>query len=532
MAVFSFTSVFFAFCWLISQVGGSAICNFTASSLSFDSDTTVLSTTFYSNGSTIPLPGTVASCAINSTIATGDLCRITLNVQTSCMSSIFLEAWLPTNWNGRFLASGTGGIGGCVDYTVLQSGVQQGFATLGQNAGHNGSTGFDFFLNNRESLIDFGYRSTHIEAVTGRQLVEQYYGKPATKNYYMGCSTGGRQAFKTAMMYPEDFDGMLAGSPGVDWLRVVSSKGILAGRIGWPDVSSPAYLSDDQWTAIVAEQIKQCDGLDGVIDGILDDPTKCGFNPETCACGTGVLNNSVCLNPYQVNSVRQAYLPIADTKGDIVYPAWDYGVATDVFSKYPTSYAILSDYFRGAIYNNSDWNSSDFTAADMDFAVKVNPGSVNTGESDLSAFFARGGKLMAYHGRNDNSVTSRNSENYFNDVQRTLNLTITQIHSFYRLFFIPGMHHCTGGPGAWDIGQNGPVPTDMLTVQDNALMSLVEWVESGVEPESLVGTKYTDDNHSMPVLAQRAHCVYPNVSVWDGIGDTKVASSWNCRLPS
>lgn len=183
----------FVLCWLICQAAGYSACNTTAPTLAFGSDTTVLSTAFYPNGSTIELPSTVASCVINSTTATGDLCRITLSVQTSCMSSIFLEAWLPTNWNGRFLASGTGGIGGCIDYNVLQSGVQQGFATLGQNAGHNGSSGFDFFLNNRESLIDFGYRSTHVEAVVGKQLVEQYYGKPASKNYYMGCSTGGRQ---------------------------------------------------------------------------------------------------------------------------------------------------------------------------------------------------------------------------------------------------------------------------------------------------------------------------------------------------
>ncbi|KAF8852575.1 tannase and feruloyl esterase [Acephala macrosclerotiorum] len=496
------------------------------SNLAFDPDTTILSTNFYPNGSTIELPGTVASCAINSTTATSDLCRITLSVQTSCMSSIFLEAWLPTNWNGRFLASGTGGIGGCVDYNVLQSGVQQGFATLGQNAGHNGSSGYDFFLNNRESLIDFGYRSTHIEAVVGKQLVEQYYGRAASKNYYMGCSTGGRQGFKTAMTYPEDFDGVLVGAAGVDWLRVVSSKGILANRIGWPDITGPAYLRNEQWTAVVAEQIKQCDGLDGVIDGILDDPTK-------------FLNDSVCLNPYQVNSVRKAYPPIADTKGEIVYPAWDYGAATDVFSRYPTAYTILilmkQDYFRGAIYNNSEWNSTDFTAEDMDFALKVNPGSVNTGGSDLSAFYSRGGKIIAYHGRNDNtskSVTSRNSENYFNLVQRTLNLTLTQMHTFYRLFFIPGMHHCIGGPGAWDIGQNGPVPVGMLTKETNALMSLVGWVEEDEVPDRLVGAKYMDDDHTLSVEAQRAHCVYPNISVWNRTGNTKVASSWNCQLPS
>jgi feruloyl esterase len=194
-----FLSVLAALCWLTSQVASYSACNITSSSLSFDPDTTVLSTTFHSNGSTILLPGTIASCDINSTQATGDLCRITLSVRTSCISSIFLEAWLPSNWNGRFLASGTGGIGGCVDYDVLQSGVQQGFATLGQNAGHNGSSGFDFFLNNRESLIDFGYRSTHIEATTGKQLVEQYYGKAATNNYYMGCSTGTSIIFSSAL---------------------------------------------------------------------------------------------------------------------------------------------------------------------------------------------------------------------------------------------------------------------------------------------------------------------------------------------
>lgn len=193
---------------------------------------------------------------------------------------------------------------------------------------------------------------------------------------------------------------------------------------------------------------------------------------------------------------------------------------------------MKQDYFRGAIYNNSEWNSTDFTAEDMDFALKVNPGSVNTGGSDLSAFYSRGGKIIAYHGRNDNSVTSRNSENYFNLVQRTLNLTLTQMHTFYRLFFIPGMHHCIGGPGAWDIGQNGPVPVGMLTKETNALMSLVGWVEEDEVPDRLVGAKYMDDDHTLSVEAQRAHCVYPNISVWNRTGNTKVASSWNCQLPS
>ena len=141
----------------------------------------------------------------------------------------------------------------------------------------------------------------------------------------------------------------------------------------------------------------------------------------------------------------------------------------------------------------------------MDLAVRINPGGVNTAHTDMSAFRAKGGKLLVYHGRNDEAVTSATSRNFFQSVQATLNLNLQQIHGFYRIFYIPGMHHCKTGPGAWNIGQAGAGRIDMKMAdpRHNALMALVEWTEKGAPPVELVGTKYMGDNVSMPIIAQR-----------------------------
>lgn len=245
-----------------------------------------------------------------------------------------IEAWLPDAeaWNGRLLATGTGGEGGCIDYATVQNGAQLGFASFGTNAGHDGSEGYEFFLGKPEVINDFGYRAVHVEAQVGKEVVEQYYGRKPEKSYYQGCSTGGRQGLQSAQLYPGDFDGIIAGAPGINWLRIVASKGILARRIGWPYIHSAAYVRPEQWAAIVEKQVEDFDPLDGVVDGIIDDPTLYSFDPEILACGTGLLNDSLCLSAAQVQSVRAAYLPIADSTGQIVYPAFGLGADTSVFS--------------------------------------------------------------------------------------------------------------------------------------------------------------------------------------------------------
>lgn len=516
---------------------GSNACQRLSSSLQ-SSNTTVVLTEAHQQGTSIPLVGQVESCGGPDELAniTANLCRIVVDVSTSPSSRVQVEAWLPEQWNGRLLATGGGGIGGCIDYTTMQNGASLGFASFGTNGGHNGSVGFDFFLNQPEVIKDFGYRAIHVEAETGKEIVNAYYGQQQKHSYYAGCSTGGRQAFQAALLYPNDFDGVLAGSPGVDWLRIVSSKGVLARRIGWPDIHSDRYVSDQQFQAIAEAQIRLLDPLDGVTNGIIDDPTMYRFDPEILACGAGVLNDSVCLRPAQIDSVRSAYEPLADSSGNIVYPSFELGSNTDVFSQNINSttgepdlgYTILEDFFRGAVYNTTSWTPFNFSVADMDFATQVNPGLVNTDETDLSAFRAKGGKVIAYHGRNDETVTSALSARYFSGVQGTLNASLAEMHQFYRLFYIPGMHHCAGGSGAWNIGQTWPLASGLRDPEHNLLLALVDWVEEGRKPDSVIGTKFENDVESDGVEAQRRLCLYPQKSVFDVNGDWKKESSWQC----
>lgn len=530
---------------------GAAACQSLATSLNSLPGVSVLNTTHLTNGTSIDLSGLVPSCAnapsYNLAKATTNLCRAVFNVTTSPTSTARLEAWLPDEWNGRFLATGNGGTGGCIDYGNLQYGASFGFATFGTNGGHDGQAGYDFFLNKPENINDFGYRAIHVEAETGKQVVAQYYGRNASYNYYSGCSTGGRQGFEEAILYPEDFDGILMGAVAVDWLRIVASKAILAHRLGWPILDSPSYVSAAQWAAIVAAQVKLLDPLDGVTDGIIDNPTLHNFDPSILACGTGVLNSTVCLTAAQVNTVREIYQPLANTSGHIVYPSFDLGVDTGVFSANTRvvngttipklNYGLVDDFWIGAVYNDTSFSSLKFTPADMDFATNLNPGGINIAGGvthDVSKYRARGGKLLAYHGRSDQTVTSPLASRTFQKTAEQLDLTLEEMHKFYRLFYVPGMGHCAGGLGQWAIGQpmmDRPTGAQFNNSQHNILLAMIEWVENDRAPVSLIGTKFKDDKLQNGIVeSQRTHCVYPNASRWDGEGDTKKAESWNCQL--
>ncbi|KAF5586343.1 feruloyl esterase B-2 [Fusarium pseudocircinatum] len=482
---------------------------------------TIASVQHHSVGDVIPLPNTVASCEGPNFKAniTSDLCRIVINVLTSDTSSVRIEAWLPDNWNKRLLATGTGGIGGCIDFPSVQNGAQLGFASFGTNTGHDGEQGFDFFLNKPEVINDFGYRGIHIEAVVAKQIVEQYYGETAPKSYYQGCSTGGRRGLQNAQLYPDDFDGILAGAPGINWLHIVASKGILARRIGWPDLTSEAYVRPEQWKAIVAKQIELLDHLDGVEDGIIDNPAAHAFDPMIMACGTGILNSSLY------------------SEGNTVYPGFALGADTSVFSANQVNgtaelnYKVLQDFWRGAVYNDSSWTPHNFTVKDMDFAIKLNPGDVNAAEGGLQKFYAKGGKIISYHGQADQTITPKLPAEYYAKVRANLNATLEDMHSFYRLFFVPGMYHCSGGPGAFDIGQVYPLKKDRLTAKESVLLALTKWVEEGQEPETIVGAKFGSSEAPSKATAQRKYCPYPYESKWDGSGNTTKADSWHCKLP-
>jgi len=476
-------------------------------------------------------------CASYSTtaLATKDICRVVVNVTDTPGSSIRMDAWLPADWNGRFLATGDGGIGGCIDYLGLQTGVQLGFATIGTNAGHDGETGYDFFLNNPAAVADWGYRAIHVEAEFGKQLLERFYGRQPDTSYYHGCSTGGRQGLQNAQLFPDDFDGVLAGAPAVDWLRIVASKPILARRTGWPDLESSSYVRPEQWRAIVKHQIALFDPIDGVTDGVIDDPLLFRYDPTLAACGfSSTFNSSLCLTPDQVASVRAVYEPLVNGSGAIVYPSFAVGADTSVFSANQVggtaqlSYRVADDYWRGAVYNDSTWNTLNFTIADMDFAVELNPGGIAFAESNYTETHAKGVKIMAYHGMADQTVTPALSAEWFSKVQASTGLGSEAMNDFYRLFFLPGMGHCAGGSGATDVGQRFPLDPSRIDAEHNILLALVDWVEKGKAPDALIGGRYTAGNATQPLLADRKHCPYPQKSKWNGMSNVNISTSWDC----
>ncbi|KAI1846247.1 hypothetical protein JX266_007772 [Neoarthrinium moseri] len=479
-------------------------------------NTTIAYVSYHKAGEVIDLPGTSDTCYGFTTNITANLCRVVLDTATSDSSSVHFEAWLPDDWNGRFVGTGGGGLGGCIDYGSVGNAARLGFAAFGTNSGHNGSSGIDYFLNQPEVIKDFGYRANHVQAQVGKELSKQYYGKPTEYNYYIGCSTAGRQGLSSATLYPDDYDGMLLGAPGVEWIRIVTQWYLIAERYGWPDVNTSAYVTYQQFEAIAAKTIEILDGEDGVVDGMIDNPTHLKLDPQIFSCGAGFLNDSVCLqNGEQVNTVRLAYQPMVDLSGHFVYPSFTLGADPRTFANntingtggFGSTFPQVRDYFRGIVYNDSNWSDLNLSIADVEYASSLDVGLTNTpiSKAHLGEFKEAGGKIISYHGRWDPTVPSELTEWYYSGAQANMNASLDDMHDFYRIFFIPGMSHCSTGPGAWDIGQGSPLDPDMLDAEHNAYLALVNWVEQGQAPDLLVGTKYeNDDVASRNILAQRS----------------------------
>ncbi|KAF8211988.1 tannase and feruloyl esterase [Mycena galopus ATCC 62051] len=470
-------------------------------------NTTILDVAYVLGGTTLETQGPCVDNAHTSV----PLCRVQFSTQTSPTSAIRAEAWLPdpSEWHGRFLGLGNGGLGGCIFYNDLEYGSRMHFATVGSNNGHDGYTGLPF-LGNDEVLHDFASRSIHTEAVIGKQIVETYYGKPHSKAYYLGCSTGGRQGTYSALNYPEDFDGILAGAPATDFNRLVHWIGMTTRAIGAPDpASSPAFIPPELWELVAVEVLAQCDGLDGVRDGIITEPDACDFRPEALLCnGT---STEKCLAAPQVEALRKIYSPLYDN-GELWYPRSDpgsEGIATGR-TMYSGDFSDLTaEWLKYAVLNVTDFDFNKYGPAEGRLMDAINPGGIATFDGNMSAFRDRGGKFLTYHGRADVIIPSGNSKRVYDLVAHTLNTPSRPIDAFYRLFLIPGMGHCFGGPGATAFGQLGGANVRNES-SHNALLALVDWVESGggTRPETITGT--AEDG------AERVHCRYPMRSVWDG----------------
>ncbi|KAJ8080048.1 hypothetical protein PM082_016875 [Marasmius tenuissimus] len=501
------------------------------SNTQFSNKVTLYHASIVPAGFTLQFPDTDDTCQPTPQLVSTDLCRITIQVETSNDSSINMEAWLPRNWTGRFLSLGNGGLAGCIQYNNLAYTTSLGFAAVGANNGHNGTSGAAF-ENHPEVLADFVYRSVHTNVVIGKEITEAFYGQRHKKSYYLGCSTGGRQGIKSVEDFPEDFDGVVAGAPAINWNNLIAWAGHLYSEIT-KDANSSSFIPTDYWSGLIHNDIiSQCDGIDGVRDGIIEDPNRCHYDPSALLCAENSTNGT-CLTVTQVETVRKVYSPFLGSDGRELFPAPQPGGEADpdfllAISGYPSPFT--SEWFKYAVYNNASYDPTTLTMEDYEYAIRLNPFDVATFEGDLDAFRQRGGKVLTYHGQADGLISPKISERYYERVQEISGSASGELDEYFRFFRIPGMEHCAGGPGAWQVGQSG-VSVASLDADKNVLMAMVKWVEMGEAPETLEGVKYVGDDKEKGEAFRRRHCRYPLRSTYDGVGDASKLESWRCEMP-
>ncbi|KAJ4483742.1 ferulic acid esterase [Lentinula aciculospora] len=480
-------------------------------------------TQYVPGGTNLSFPENHFTCGISYHVVSSDICRVAMAVPTSESSEISLEAWFPLNYSGRFLSTANRGLSGCIVYNELEYATSLGFAAIGANNGHNGTSGSAFF-NNPNAIADYAYRSVHTGVVVGKELAKQFYGFPFSKSYFLGCSSGGRQGFKAAQDFPEDFDGIIAGAPALALTRVISWGGALYKATG--DPASENFVTPELWAAVYDEVLRQCDALDGAIDGLLEDPGMCQFTPETLICSRG--QTSDCLTGKQAETVRSIFSPFYGLDGELLYPRMQPGINTKKqvpFYFQGVPWDLTEDWFKYVVYNDTTWDGRNFSVADAMISASQNPFNVDTWKGDLSTFANNGGKLLTYHGLQDFVVSPDISQLYYAHVSRTMNMPPRELDNFYRLFYVSGMDHCRDGDGASAIGQDvgssaGRDPND------NALMAMVRWVEEGIPPKVLRGAKLSADGSQVEYW--RAHCKWPLKNRYIGPGSITDERAWQC----
>ena len=450
-----------------------------------------------------------------------------------------LQLPLPGNWNGRFLNWGDGGKDGDLDYADHR--LAQGYAVANSNTGHdNGAEpGASFGYNNRQAEIDFGYRAIHLTVTAAKTAIGRYYGRPAEYAYHEGCSTGGRQGLMEAQRYPSDFDGIVAGAPvshyqennaSTVWFVQQVYADNLSGNLAYDNDGDGVPESRAKFTMLADAVLAQCDAIDGIKDGIIDDPLKCAFDPrkdlEPLMCANDV-NGPECFTTRQVDVIAAIYSGPYAPSGERIYKGKAFGselvwdVSPDADNGMRPS-AVSIDHINYLFYEQDPG----VTMADpYDLSAeprKVGPApeyawwefDINDLQSDKSDFmraitdatdpdlrrfiFDNGGKLILYHGWSDPGPSPEVTVDYYNEVVReTFGRNIVGARDYARLFMIPGMYHCRGGPGLseWD-----------------RLAPMVDWVENGRAPDHLIGQHRANG----VVDNERRICAFPQEAVYSG----------------
>jgi feruloyl esterase len=427
-------------------------------------------------------------------------CRVQMTLTPTADSLINMELWLPIqNWNGKFMGVGNGGFAGSIQgrTSEMPQALRLGYATAGTDTGHQ-EQGGDWAIGHPEKMIDFAYRSTHEMTLKAKQIVKTFYDQNASYSYFKGCSTGGRMALMEAQRYPDDYDGIIAGSLANRHIHMWT-----AGVARSIELSRhPEGSLTDEKAALVNQLV--ADTCDTLKEGFLNNPRQCRVDFSKLACTAGK-DDATCLTAAQLKTVNTFYGGVKNSKGELIFSGQALGNPIAALRGTNRSPGGTFDIVRIAFNDpNLEWQKFDL---DRDLPIIDKAiGYVDSVNPDLSAFKKRGGKLLLTHGWADTGITPETTIWYYDSVLQKMGKDQSD---WTRLFMAPGMGHCGGGPGVNTFDSIG---------------TLEKWVEKGLAPDHMLGTGA--EGFTRPL------CPYPQFASYKGTGDLKDAANWACKAPA
>jgi len=463
-------------------------------------------------------------------------CRVSAESHPSADSKIPIEVWLPLEgFSGRFQGVGNGGFAGSFSYRDMANAILHGDSTAGTDTGHTGN-GLDarWALGHPEKIIDFGYRAVHETALTGQAVTQAFYGRAAAHRYFASCSDGGREALMEAQRFPTDYDGILAGAPAFNWTDLLADFLYTVQTLQRDPAS---YIPPAKLPAIGKAVLAKCAKDPGA--EFLDDPSQCRFDPSTLLCSAADSND--CLTAPQVATLKGLYAGPNLKDGKTPSHGWMPGAEIGqngwggwITGPAPGKSAIW--LFSTGYLDNMVYSKADLDVLKLDLHEALHKAQSTTGDMldavnpDLSAFSKHGGKLILYHGWNDAAIPALDTVDYYHKVVDTAGKASAA--GFVRLFLVPGMQHCGGGPGATAFGQGGPLDDLAQNDPEHSIHRAIEtWVETGKAPERVTAANVDMKDGKLSTGFTRPICAYPRAAMYSGAGDRTSAASYHCAAP-
>jgi hypothetical protein len=468
----------------------------------------------------VKITESVAAAAPSFGVIRAAHCRVSGVIDTETR----FTALLPDQWNHGFFEGGGGGFAGAVD-NQAQASVNAGYATIGTDSGHQGSAlEASWALTNKDRLISYAYQAIHRTAEVGKAITKAYYGADPQHSYFYGCSNGGRQALMEVQRFPSDFDGVVSCAPALDYTNIAASYlRNMQALFPNPKALTESAVSLDNLKLLDSKVLEACDAKDGVKDGVVDDPRECKFKVADLPACVDDKPAATCLTKAQRAAIDKIYSPTM-SKGVQIYPgqpfgaeaqggwrSWITGVDSQLLGAGTGPPSLQFDYgnefFKYFVFGKPDWDYSKYTFVTWAADTKAIAAILNADNPDLTAFKARQGKLILAHGWADPAINPLSTVAYYEKLQSR----DPQVRDYARLFMMPGVLHCIGGPG--------PDTVDWFT-------SIADWVERGKAPDFVIAKKVASDGSA---LNARPLCPYPKHAEYNWSGSSTDSASYACQ---